>query len=259
MYDETADGAHFVLLANGNHDAAVCSDCHSGHAVQPLRDPVTRVALPSAGLIGAEMCSECHAEIFTRYTQSVHGAALLEGNPDVPTCSDCHGVHSIQGPTTNTTFKLFSPDTCATCHADQDLMAKYGINTDVFNSYVSDFHGTTVSIFQHTASGQEFNSPVCIDCHGVHDMVAVDAESSPLLKDNLVGVCQRCHPGATTNFPDAWLSHYMPSLERTPVTTIATAAYAIMIPAVIGGLGLFVVSDVRRRRNKHEEDHHDGE
>lgn len=260
IYDETADGAHFALLANGNHDAAVCSDCHTGHAVQQLRDPVTRAALPEAGLIGVEMCADCHAEISARYAQSVHGAALLEGNPDVPTCSDCHGVHSVQGPTTNTAFKLFSPDICATCHADQDLMAKYGINTDVFNTYVADFHGTTVSIFQHTAAGQDFNSPVCIDCHGVHDMVAVSAENSPLLKDNLVGICQRCHPGATTNFPDSWLSHYTPSLERTPLTTIATVAYAILIPAVIGGLGAFVVTDVRRRRrNKREEDQHHGE
>lgn len=260
MYDETADGAHFTLLANGNHDAAVCSDCHTGHAVEPLRDPVTRAALPTAAQTGVEMCADCHSEIYSRYTQSVHGAALLEGNTDVATCSDCHGVHSVEGPTTNTAFKLFSPDTCATCHADQDLMAKYGINTDVFNTYVADFHGTTVSIFQHTAAGQEFNSPVCVDCHGVHDMVAVSAENSPLLKENLVGVCQRCHPGATTNFPDAWLSHYTPSLERTPITTIATVAYAIMIPAVIGGLGMFVVTDMRRRRrNKREEDQNHGE
>lgn len=254
-YDETLDGAHFALLIGGNHDAAVCSDCHSGHEVEALHDPVTRQPLETAALTSVEMCSGCHAEVYAHYTQSVHGRAVLEGNPDAATCSDCHGVHDTQGPVTNTTFKLFSPEICASCHADEAMMAKYDISTSVFDTYVADFHGTTVSIFQRTAAGQEFNSPVCVDCHGVHNITAAGESDSPLLKENLVGVCQRCHPNATTNFPDAWMSHYAPSLERTPVTTVATAAYAILIPAVIGGLGVFVVSDMRRRRrNRREED-----
>lgn len=260
-YDETLDGAHFALLIGGNQQAAVCSDCHSGHAVEALRDPVTRQPLETAAITSVGMCSECHAEVYAHYAESVHGRAVLEGSQDAATCSDCHGVHDTAGPITNTTFKLYSPDICASCHADETMMAKYEISTSVFDTYVADFHGTTVSIFQHTAAGQDFNSPVCVDCHGVHNITAVDAEDSPMLKENLVGVCQRCHPNATTNFPDSWMSHYAPSLERTPVTTIATAAYTILIPAVIGGLGVFVLSDVRRRRRnrREEEPGHDDE
>ncbi|MFN8379466.1 MAG: hypothetical protein U0452_12430 [Anaerolineae bacterium] len=260
-YDETLDGAHFALLMGGDQNAAVCSDCHTGHEVEALRDPVTRQPLETAAITSVEMCSECHAEVFAHYAESVHGRAVLEGNQDAATCSDCHGVHDTTGPITNTTFKLFSPDICASCHADEEMMAKYNISTDVFDTYVADFHGTTVSIFQRTAAGQEFNSPVCVDCHGVHNITAVSEEDGPTLKENLVGMCQRCHPGATTNFPDAWMSHYAPSLERTPVTTIATAAYAILIPAVIGGLGVFVISDARRRRRnrREEESDHDEE
>jgi cytochrome c553 len=115
-----------------------------------------------------QTCERCHSQIHDLYADSVHGSALLgEGNPDVPTCIDCHGVHNIQGPT-DSQFRLFSPEICARCHADQELMAKYGINTDVFDTYVADFHGTTVEIFQDLAPGQETNKPVCIDCHGVH-------------------------------------------------------------------------------------------
>ncbi|MBZ0291646.1 MAG: cytochrome c3 family protein [Anaerolineae bacterium] len=250
-YDETLDGLHAALLASGEENAAVCSDCHSGHAVQPLTDADTHEHLLNAGLTSVEMCKSCHAEIYDRYTTSVHGSALLEGNQDVPTCADCHGVHNTKGPS-DSSFRLFSPQTCATCHADEALMAKYEISTDVFETYVADFHGTTVSIFQNTAPDQPFNAPVCVDCHGVHDIMAVDSESSPLLKDNLVSVCQRCHPDATTSFPDAWLSHYQPSFERTPWVAFANAAYGIAIPAVIGGLGLFVASDARRRRRSHK-------
>ena len=35
----------------------------------------------------------------TQYRESVHGDALVHGNPDVPTCIDCHGVHDIPDPT----------------------------------------------------------------------------------------------------------------------------------------------------------------
>ena len=65
----------------------------------------------------------------------------------MPTCIDCHGVHNIEDPRT-AAFRLQSPEMCAKCHADRALMAKYGISTDVFNTYVADFHGTTVAIFE---------------------------------------------------------------------------------------------------------------
>lgn len=259
-YDETLDGVHFAQLAAGNQNAAVCSDCHGGHEVQALTELNTGERLEDASSTSIEMCAGCHAEVYARFTESVHGSAVLEDNPDAPTCTDCHGVHDTQGPSANSSFKLFSPQTCATCHADEAMMARYDISTDVFSTYVADFHGTTVAIFQQTGTDQAFNTPVCVDCHGVHNIMAVDAESSPVLKDNLVTTCQRCHPGATSNFPDSWMSHYAPSLERTPLTTIASVAYAIMIPAVIGGLGMFVITDVRRRRHdRREEENEHGE
>ncbi|MDX5299556.1 MAG: hypothetical protein LPK85_11480, partial [Gammaproteobacteria bacterium] len=57
------------------------------------------------------------------------------------------------------------------------------------------------------------------------------------------------HPDATADFPDAWLSHYPPSFERTPIVALANTAYAILIPTIVGGLGLFVLTDVYRRRS----------
>jgi hypothetical protein len=44
------------------------------------------------------------------------------------------------------------------------------------------------------------------------------------------------------------MSHYQPSLERTPLVFLANGFYMIGIPTIIGGLGVFVASDVRRRR-----------
>lgn len=249
-YDETLDSVHLTAMINGNQQSAVCSDCHTGHEVQRLSDETTNVSLPESNQIGAEMCQTCHAEIYEVYATSVHGESLLTGNADVPACGDCHGSHSVRGPSAEP-FRLFSPQICATCHADETLMAKYDISTDVFDTYVADFHGTTVTLFQQTAPDQAVNSPVCADCHGVHNIMAVSDPESPVIKDNLVSTCQQCHPDATANFSGAWLSHYRPDFENAPLVAAAETIYAILIPTVIGAMGVFVASDIYRRwRNR---------
>ena len=123
-------------------------------------------------------------------------------------------------------------------------MAKYGISTHVFDTYISDFHGTTVELFEKIAPDQETNKPVCIDCHGVHDMRKVDDPESHVIKENLLATCQKCHPDATTNFPTAWLGHYEPSAENAPLIFFVNLFYKIIIPVTIGGMLVFIASDV---------------
>jgi hypothetical protein len=248
MYDESLDSIHVTAMSNGNEQAAVCSDCHTGHEVQRISDEETGEMLASTAQQSAEMCQTCHAEIYDTYASSVHGAALLAGNTDVPVCGDCHGSHDTQGPSTGQ-FHLFSPQICADCHADEELMAKYDISTDVFDTYVADFHGTTTTLFQATTTDQVVNSPVCADCHGVHNIMSVSDPESPVIKENLLSTCQQCHPDASVNFPGAWLSHYQPDFERAPLVAAANTIYAVLIPAVLGSMGLFIVADISRRRS----------
>ncbi len=236
-YDATLDSVHQQALEDGNEEAALCVDCHGYHDVTDPNEPITH---------SPQTCERCHSLIYHEYAGSVHGSALIdEGNPDVPTCIDCHGVHNVSGPS-NSDFHLFSPQLCAECHADEELMAKYGISTNVFNSYVSDFHGTTV-IFEQQFQGQETNKPVCIDCHGVHDMKKVDDSESQVIRENLITTCQRCHPEASSNFADSWLGHYEPDLERFPAVYLVELFYKIFIPAVLGFMVLFVFGDATRR------------
>ncbi len=234
-YEQTMDSTHQQAIDEGNLEAAVCTDCHGAHNVQEPGLP--RSSTP-------KMCERCHSKIYDLYKGSVHGSALIgEGNPDVPTCTDCHGVHNLQGPMSDPGFHLFSPQICAQCHADKALMEKYGISTQVFETYISDFHGTTVTIFEQTAPDQETNKPVCIDCHGVHDMKEVNDPESHVMKGNLLETCQRCHPDATANFPDSWLGHYQPDLEKAPLVYFVKLFYAIVIPVTIGGMLIFVSVD----------------
>jgi hypothetical protein len=92
------------------------------------------------------------------------------------------------------------------------------------------------------------NEPVCFDCHGIHDIQRVDDPVKGIeVKQNMLATCQRCHPDATENFPDSWLSHYIPSPERAPLVYYVNLFYKFFIPGVLGAMAVFVVSDVRHR------------
>jgi predicted CXXCH cytochrome family protein len=251
QYNKTLDSVHMRAVAAGNTNAAICTDCHNPHT-QPVITDQSGALLPGARLSIPEICARCHSAIYETYKQSVHGAALTqEGNTDVPTCIDCHGVHNIADPTT-TAFRLQSPQLCAKCHTDPAIMNKYGISTQVLNTYVADFHGTTVTLFEKVTPDQATNKPVCFDCHGVHDIKRVDDPVYGLqMKQNLLLACQRCHPDATINFPDAWMSHYIPSTSHYPIVYYVNLFYKFFIPAVIGSMGVFVVSDIVRRLIEH--------
>jgi hypothetical protein len=245
QYTLTLDSVHADALEAGNRNAAICTDCHDPHLMPRLTDPQSGELLPRANEAIPRTCAQCHNAIYQKYLTSVHGSALVgEGNPDVPTCIDCHGVHNIADPTTSE-FRLRSPEICAGCHTDPQLMEKYGLSTQVLSTYIADFHGTTVTLFQKQHPDQETNKPVCYDCHGVHDIPRTDDPQAGLqLRENLLVRCQICHPDATAAFPDAWLSHYVPTPERNSLVYFVDLFYKFFIPGVLGGMAILVALDI---------------
>jgi hypothetical protein len=247
QHELAMDSVHAKARAEGDRAAAVCTDCHTAHAVQDWVDNTTGKTLPEARNRIPETCAQCHNAIYQEYLTSVHGSALTEeNNPDVPTCIDCHGVHNIEDPTT-AQFRLASPQMCAKCHTDPAIMSKYGISTNVLSTYVADFHGTTVAIFEKQSPDAETNKPVCYDCHGVHNIQRADDPQKGLqVQENLLVTCQKCHPNAQDNFPTAWLSHYIPSPDKYPLVYYVNLFYKFFIPTVLGGMSILVVMDVSR-------------
>lgn len=236
------DSVHARVQAAGVREAAVCADCHGSHNVQPIiREKHPEVS----GTLSADTCQQCHSVIHEKFANSVHGAALYGGDDNVPTCIDCHPAHTAEDPRT-VEFRLNSPQMCGDCHADKALMAEYGISTDVFDTYVADFHGTTVMLFEKTHPDQPTNKAVCIDCHGAHDIQMASADDSAL-KSNLVETCRECHPDATTSFASSWLGHYSPTWDRFPVITAVTWFYRILIPSLLGFFLLYIGIDAQRR------------
>ena len=231
-YEKTMDSIHAKIAEAGNLDAPICTDCHGAHDVQPAGEPRSLISTT---------CGKCHDQVYTEYRDSVHGKALIEeDNPDVPVCTDCHGVHNIQDPRT-AQFRIESPDLCARCHADQQLMAKYGLSADVYDLYDLSWHGVDISVYKTRWPTIWHNSAVCSDCHGVHSIRAKDDPSSKVNPANLLATCQQCHPDAGPNWTAAWVGHNRIDPARTPILYSTEQFYSTFIPAVLGLSAVYVL------------------
>ena len=247
-YEMVMDSVHEDMLESGNINAPTCGDCHDPHIQREIFGKGNSLALVERIWI-PDTCAQCHNEIYEVYSESVHGSDLTTGqNFDVPSCIDCHSVHDIHDPRT-AEFRTSSIDMCADCHTNPAIMDKYGISTEVMDTYVADFHGTTVTLFEKQHPDELTNKAVCYDCHGIHDIISVDDPEKGLhFQENLLHACQRCHPDATAAFPASWLSHYVPDPEHYPIVYYVELFYwKMMIPGVLGGMAVFVGSDFIRR------------
>jgi len=176
-----------------------CADCHGG---DPNSDEVTVAMSPEAGFLGVpsrartvEICGTCHSDVermrqyqiptdqYAKYKSSVHGQQLVVNNDTrVAICTDCHGVHDVKKASDPTAkvYPLNVPGLCASCHADTDKMAPYGIETDQYDIYKESVHGEAL------LGRSDLRAPTCASCHGSHD-------AKPPSSAEVVGVCGKCH------------------------------------------------------------------
>lgn len=183
------------------HGAAgiTCADCHGG---DPDSDEVTVAMSAAAGFRGVpsraqtvELCGTCHSDVermrqyqiptdqYAKYRSSVHGEQLLAKNDTrVAICTDCHGDHDVKKASDPTAkvYPLNVPNLCASCHADADRMAPYGIDIDQYDIYKASVHGEAL------LGRSDLRAPTCASCHGSHD-------AKPPTSAEVVGVCGKCH------------------------------------------------------------------
>lgn len=143
-------------------------------------------------------------------------------------------------------FRLNAPELCGTCHADNELMARYGISTHVFDTYVADFHGTTIKIFEDVDPEGFTNKAVCHDCHSAHRIMRADSANSTVMQTNLLVTCQRCHPDADEAFTASWMGHYPPDWEHYPIVAAVDWFYKLLIPGVLGFFVVYIGLDIGR-------------
>jgi predicted CXXCH cytochrome family protein len=226
-YDQTVDTLHNVhaqINAGGDLKTAICTDCHGVHDIRSIANDRVRIS---------QTCGKCHTDIFAQYQASVHGVALLqENNHDVPVCTDCHGVHSIPDPRL-AQFRTATPEMCAGCHANAQLMSKYGLTADVYSLYSLSWHGVDISVYKANWPTIWHESAVCTDCHGVHNIRKASDPASTVNPANLLATCQKCHPTAGPNWTGTWTGHNRVSLERTPFIFYTQEFYDVFVRLVL--------------------------
>jgi cytochrome b subunit of formate dehydrogenase len=177
--------AHGSALAAGG-DGPGCFYCHGPpHGIEPVGE---NVVLSPAEL--PALCGKCHkgkpSTIDSPFTipdpvsqlkKAVHGEINESTGKPNATCDDCHETHAelpSWNPASTTNFMNVAA-TCGRCHEkERDL---YSISV----------HGLA------NAVGLK-DSPVCTDCHGDHNVMAVaDTGSYGNKRTRTVAICSSCH------------------------------------------------------------------
>jgi uncharacterized protein with PIN domain len=169
------------LMKSGLTVTATCTSCHTAHGVLPKSDSAS-----SVNPLNVPSTCGCHHGIEDQFERSVHAAAAGNTDKKVPVCSDCHSAHTIQR-ADEQGFKLDIMNKCGRCHEK------------IAETYFDTYHGK-VSQLGYTKTAK------CYDCHGAHDILRVTDPRSHLSRENVVGTCQKCHPGATRRFA-GYLTH----------------------------------------------------
>ena len=186
------------LLGSGLTVVATCADCHTPHRELPRSDPKSSIHPDNM----AAVCGKCHEGIEEQYALSIHSPLnnpdykKLPDMPELPNCSNCHSSHDITRIDASD-FKLTMMDQCGRCHME------------VAETYMDTYHGKVSKLGADKAAK-------CYDCHGSHDIRALNDPKSRLSEANIMETCRDCHPGARSGFRGylTHATHYDP--ERYP-------------------------------------------
>ena len=106
MYEQYEGSIHASLVADGDANAPVCSNCHDVHAQKQVAKTQTH---------SGAVCVQCHEDIFEAYRSSMHGEARI-GLEDLgaPACSDCHSLHDMTAASAGERLQA----ACLGCHEE---------------------------------------------------------------------------------------------------------------------------------------------
>jgi formate dehydrogenase gamma subunit len=187
------DHGFHARAIQGGHKAATCIDCHTRNGDMTTILPASDSKSTTNRSNIAETCGRCHGDKsvmqgsgisdrpFLSYRESVHAMAIALGNAGAAVCTDCHNSHDIlpaadpQSPIAKGNI----PATCSKCHKSEGA------------EFMQSIHGQAV------ARGVS-RSPVCTDCHGIHNiMTPVDRNTATASNAIATETCARCHEGVT--------------------------------------------------------------
>lgn len=160
--EELSVGLHAQAIANGNLNAAVCTDCHGAHHIQSAE---FRPEIMSG------TCGDCHEETYDQWNISAHADMGPLG------CATCHDYHAQTLRVGETTTDL-----CLNCHED-----------NLPELFVHQTHITAVQGSEHPVE--------CADCHMIAEGHAEDGQMVDYTSDGIANhsmlldatPCDTCH------------------------------------------------------------------
>jgi len=230
---------HGRAIHQGNLNAASCSDCHGAHNILPLSDTRSKIWKQNV----ASTCGKCHSGVYATYAQSIHGQAVGKGVLQAATCTDCHSEHRILGPGdpgSPVYMANVSEEACSRCHANEQLMAGFGLPQDRVPTYEDSYHGLAAHEGRQTVAN-------CASCHGVHNIYASTDARSTVNRANLGNTCGQCHTDAGRRFAIGPVHGMSSGTPGGKLLGFVKLFYLVVIPVTLGLMLLHNAIDWRRK------------
>jgi len=239
------NSVHGKLVADGRKDAPSCTVCHGVHDIKNKIQPGSKISTFNI----PQLCSQCHKEAAADYQKSIHWIRAKKGFRESPVCDDCHSEHSIQKVNTadkRNEAKKIQEQTCAVCHQNPRIAARFGTEGGQALLYQDSYHGMAVMRGDQKAA-------MCVDCHGTHKILPKYYPESSINPDNVAATCKKCHTDASTIFSQSY-SHKTQNEQASKIENIVATLYFWLIVSVIGGMIahnlLIFVFEIRKKRKK---------
>jgi predicted CXXCH cytochrome family protein len=229
ILEHYADSIHGEgLFEKGLTVTAVCTSCHTAHAILPHTDPRSSIAHANV----ARTCTQCHGDIERVHRKVIEGRLWEEAPQRIPVCVECHAPHEVR--------KVFydagaANRDCLRCHGEPALAAvRAGRRLSLFvdeRSFAAGAHGKVAcaqchsevapaherpcdaitrqvdcavchaepsaryrrSIHGRLAERGDRDAPACLDCHDRHATASYRSPLSPTFARNVPDLCARCH------------------------------------------------------------------
>ena len=267
---DVKQSVHGKAIAAGKRDAPTCTDCHSEHKIEGLKNA-------SNLRISQDICGRCHASepLNTKYNlpqdrvktffDSYHGLAAQYGSTLAANCGSCHGYHKIL-PSTDPDSSINRDhlvETCGKCHPganEKFAMGKIHVNIEAAQSgpdftsqvnwwvrriYLALIFGTIGAMLFH--NGLLFYKKVSAHLR---------ASGRPVLRMSPGQRCQHAVlavsfivlalTGFALKFPDSWLARAMGSSEPVRRWAHRIAGVVLLLVGLYHLIYVFSTKEGRR-------------
>ncbi len=212
---------HFLKKDKDGQPVASCSDCHGSHKILGAGNPESEIYRTNVG----DTCGQCHKNESEEFKASIHAEGVKKGYDESPTCTYCHNPHEVQSPSFN---KKEISDLCLSCHEDQRLVKRYGLDYNVGYTYRDSYHYMAIQ-------KNSKRSATCTDCHKTHAIMSQENPQSSINEKNLKNTCGQCHNNINEKFAVSY-THKSSSKEGNLINYYVKISYIFLIIAVIGGM-----------------------